>query len=266
MEHACKIIQHQLGLWSAFEGIQVDGACETLCFKHSGQRVRVSVSAFLRDPAGATQSITDTCAAQRKTLERRILECEIQRVLVKGPDPVFRASAQSQVARMRGDCKSLTFYNQCNEAKLYCQEIEEQAQKFLGPPAPAGADREVNEANLAKLSCADAEAIVVACQILRRQIQGALMKAKSKVTIGTKSKDVRADKIKGSLTLLGLSKMPTLDALLKTYRRKALEVHPDRGGSDELFQQMQQAYEIIKEHLGSARTSAQVCGKRLRLA
>ncbi len=44
---------------------------------------------------------------------------------------------------------------------------------------------------------------------------------------------------------LGVSRSADADEIKKAYRRQALEHHPDKGGSEEKFKQIQKAYEIL---------------------
>jgi len=52
---------------------------------------------------------------------------------------------------------------------------------------------------------------------------------------------------------LGLPEKYSLADLKAAYRRKALEVHPDVGGSDELFHYLEQVYEILESCPGDGR-------------
>ena len=51
------------------------------------------------------------------------------------------------------------------------------------------------------------------------------------------------------LDILGISDpyTVTLDEIKKIYKKKALETHPDRGGSTENFIKIQEAYEKLKD-------------------
>lgn len=48
-------------------------------------------------------------------------------------------------------------------------------------------------------------------------------------------------------SILGVKKDATLEYIKSAYRRKALETHPDRGGSAEKFREVSFAYEILKD-------------------
>jgi len=41
---------------------------------------------------------------------------------------------------------------------------------------------------------------------------------------------------------------PTAEQLKKMYRSKSMDVHPDRGGTSEAFQQAQEGYDLLKGH------------------
>ena len=47
--------------------------------------------------------------------------------------------------------------------------------------------------------------------------------------------------------ILGVSKTATHDEIRKAYRKKAVKLHPDKGGSEEAFQELQQAYEVLSD-------------------
>jgi len=51
------------------------------------------------------------------------------------------------------------------------------------------------------------------------------------------------------LNLMELDTSFTLEALKHTYRRKALQCHPDVGGSNEEFVMLQEAYKYLKNYL-----------------
>ncbi len=45
--------------------------------------------------------------------------------------------------------------------------------------------------------------------------------------------------------LLGISENATKEEIKKAYRKKALELHPDRGGDAKMFKDLQKAYENL---------------------
>jgi len=51
-------------------------------------------------------------------------------------------------------------------------------------------------------------------------------------------------------TVLGVSSDATPTELKKAYRQRAMELHPDKGGSKELFQELNEAYEAILQQRG----------------
>jgi len=45
--------------------------------------------------------------------------------------------------------------------------------------------------------------------------------------------------------LLGVAKTATMDEIKKAYRKKAIKMHPDKGGDQAEFQKLQQAYDVL---------------------
>lgn len=59
------------------------------------------------------------------------------------------------------------------------------------------------------------------------------------------------DYLQTALRLLGLKLPFTKEELKSAYRKKALQVHPDTGGSHELFFSVNDAYNSLKEIAGA---------------
>lgn len=47
--------------------------------------------------------------------------------------------------------------------------------------------------------------------------------------------------------LVGVEKDATFDQIKKSYRKKAIKMHPDKGGDPEEFKALTQAYEVISD-------------------
>ena len=52
----------------------------------------------------------------------------------------------------------------------------------------------------------------------------------------------RAPKVAAHWQLLGLTPRATIEEIKGAYRRMAMQRHPDRGGSSELFRELGEAY------------------------
>jgi curved DNA-binding protein CbpA len=55
---------------------------------------------------------------------------------------------------------------------------------------------------------------------------------------------------KGPLAVLGLAVGATWQEIKSAYRRRALETHPDRGGTNAAFTEVQAAYEVLEAEYG----------------
>lgn len=51
------------------------------------------------------------------------------------------------------------------------------------------------------------------------------------------------------LTLFGLKSNATWDEVVKAYRRKAKECHPDKGGTKEMMQKVNAAFEVLEARM-----------------
>ena len=47
--------------------------------------------------------------------------------------------------------------------------------------------------------------------------------------------------------VLGVSKGASADELKKAFRRTAIEHHPDKGGDEAKFKELNEAYEVLKD-------------------
>src|ERR1700743_3539895 len=47
--------------------------------------------------------------------------------------------------------------------------------------------------------------------------------------------------------VLGVKKDASADEIKKAFRRSAIEHHPDRGGDEEKFKELNEAYEVLKD-------------------
>jgi len=61
---------------------------------------------------------------------------------------------------------------------------------------------------------------------------------------GAAKKDVNTSRF---YEILEVEKTATADEIRKSYRKKAVKMHPDKGGDQNLFQELQHAYEILSD-------------------
>ena len=47
--------------------------------------------------------------------------------------------------------------------------------------------------------------------------------------------------------ILGIKKDASADEIKKAFRRKAVELHPDKGGDEKAFKEVNEAYEVLKD-------------------
>jgi DnaJ family protein A protein 2 len=47
--------------------------------------------------------------------------------------------------------------------------------------------------------------------------------------------------------ILGVDQKASADDIRKSYRKKAVTLHPDKGGDQQKFQELQHAYEILSD-------------------
>lgn len=59
----------------------------------------------------------------------------------------------------------------------------------------------------------------------------------------------QGEHLQAALALLELDKLTDFDSLKRQYRRRAMALHPDRGGSDSALQALNSAFELARHHL-----------------
>lgn len=59
----------------------------------------------------------------------------------------------------------------------------------------------------------------------------------------------QGEHLQAALSLLELDQLTDYDSLKRQYRRRAMALHPDRGGSDSALQALNNAYELAQQHL-----------------
>ena len=56
------------------------------------------------------------------------------------------------------------------------------------------------------------------------------------------------ERLRAARKVLKVKKNASIEAITAAYRKLAKERHPDRGGTDDGFKELQQAYELLKKH------------------